>query len=183
MRIPSLTKSPPSRIPIVFVFCIRRTQIASSSSSPRRPASCRGRERREMLTRHMKTDSRRSPTVPTLALDDRPLKGTRGHAMVLKRSHRPQWWDNVLAMHLQGAAHRFRGEAASRRRPRMGLRARDTGGSSQVVAWNRDTRRHRCLACGRVRRAVILRLFRAAAVTFAAGLEERWATRPSGALL
>jgi heptosyltransferase-2 len=87
--------------------------------------------------------------------------------------------DNVLALPTYKALqHRFRGEGgiAVAAPANVATLLETTGVFKQVVAWNRGTRqRIAALRAGGFRRAVILpNSFRAAAVTFAAGIEERW---------
>lgn len=87
--------------------------------------------------------------------------------------------DNVLALPAYKALqHRFRSEGgiAVAAPANVATLLEATGVFKQVVAWNRGTRqRISALRAGGFRRAVILpNSFRAAAVTFAAGIEERW---------
>lgn len=87
--------------------------------------------------------------------------------------------DNVLALPTYRALqHRFRAEGgiAVAAPANVATLLETTGVFKQVVAWNRGTR-HRiaALRAGGFKRAVILpNSFRAAAVAFAAGIEERW---------
>ncbi|HYC61574.1 MAG TPA: lipopolysaccharide heptosyltransferase II [Thermoanaerobaculia bacterium] len=87
--------------------------------------------------------------------------------------------DNVLALPTYKALqHRFRAEGgiAVAAPANVATLLETTGIFKQVVAWNRGTR-HRvaALRAGGFRRAIILpNSFRAAAVTLAAGIEERW---------
>ena len=86
--------------------------------------------------------------------------------------------DNVLALPAYKALqHRFRSEGgiAVAAPANVATLLEATGVFKQVVAWNRGMR-HRvsALRAGRFRRAVILpNSFRAAAITFAAGIEEQ----------
>jgi heptosyltransferase-2 len=87
--------------------------------------------------------------------------------------------DNVLALPtFKALQHRFRGEGgiAVAAPANVATLLEATGVFKQVVAWNGGTRqRIAALRAGRFRRAVILpNSFRAAAVTLAAGIEERW---------
>src|SRR5687767_10643788 len=87
--------------------------------------------------------------------------------------------DNVLALPTYKALqHRFRAEGgiAVAAPANVATLLEATGVFKQVVAWNGSTRqRVGALRAGRFRRAVILpNSFRAAAITFAARVEERW---------
>ena len=87
--------------------------------------------------------------------------------------------DNVLALPTYKALqHRFRSEGgiAVAAPANVATLLEATGVFKQVVAWNHSSRqRIAALRAGGFRRAVILpNSFRAAAVTFAAGIEERW---------
>jgi heptosyltransferase II len=87
--------------------------------------------------------------------------------------------DNVLALPTYRALHhRFRGEGGiSVAAPRhIATLLSATGIFRKVIPWNGDTRdRIRLLREGNFRRAIILpNSFRAAMVTFAAGIGERW---------
>src|ERR1700741_883157 len=87
--------------------------------------------------------------------------------------------DNVLALPtFKALQHRFRAEGgiAVAAPANVATLLETTGVFKQVVAWKRGTRqRIAALRAGRFRRAIILpNSFRAAAVTFAAGIEERW---------
>lgn len=87
--------------------------------------------------------------------------------------------DNILALPTYRALqHRFRGEggitvAAPHN---VATLLTSTGISRNVLSWNGDTReRIRLLKKGRFRRAIILpNSFRAAAIAFAARIDERW---------
>jgi heptosyltransferase-2 len=87
--------------------------------------------------------------------------------------------DNVLALPTYRALHhRFRQEGGiSVAAPEhIASLLAATGIFRRVIAWNGDTRdRIRLLREGRFRRAIILpNSFRAAMITFAAGIDERW---------
>ena len=87
--------------------------------------------------------------------------------------------DNVLAIPTYKALqHRFRSEGgiAVAAPPNVASLLEATGIFREVVAWNRSTAdRVHALRAGGYRRAVILpNSFRAALVTFAAGIDERW---------
>jgi heptosyltransferase-2 len=87
--------------------------------------------------------------------------------------------DNVLALPTYKAlAHRFRSEGGLAVAAPGNVTAllEATGLFKRVVPWTRSTReRISVLRAGRYRRAVILpNSFKAALVTFAAGIEERW---------
>jgi heptosyltransferase-2 len=87
--------------------------------------------------------------------------------------------DNVLALPtFRALQHRFRAEGgiAVAAPANVATLLETTGVFKQVVAWNRGTRqRVAALRAGGFKRAVILpNSFRAAAVAFAAGIEERW---------
>ena len=87
--------------------------------------------------------------------------------------------DNVLALPTYKALqHRFRSEGgiAVAAPANVASLLEATGIFKEVVAWNRSTaERVAALRAGGYRRAVILpNSFRAALVTFAAGIEERW---------
>jgi heptosyltransferase-2 len=87
--------------------------------------------------------------------------------------------DNILALPAYKALqHRFRSEGgiAVAAPANVATLLEATGVFKQVVAWNGSTRqRVSALRAGRFRRAVILpNSFRAAAVSFAAGIGERW---------
>jgi len=87
--------------------------------------------------------------------------------------------DNVLALPAYKALqHRFRSEGglAIAAPANVASLLEATGIFKEVVAWNRSTAdRVAALRAGGYRRAVILpNSFRAAVVTFAAGIEERW---------
>lgn len=87
--------------------------------------------------------------------------------------------DNVLALPAYKALqHRFRSEGglAVAAPANVASLLEATGIFKEVVAWNRSTAdRIHALKAGRYRRAVILpNSFRAALVTFAAGIDERW---------
>jgi heptosyltransferase-2 len=87
--------------------------------------------------------------------------------------------DNVLALPtFKALQHRFRhdGGIAVAAPANVATLFEATGIFKQVIAWNRSSRqRIAALRAGGFRRAVILpNSFRAAAVAFAAGIEERW---------
>jgi len=87
--------------------------------------------------------------------------------------------DNILALPTYRALqHRFRGEGgiAVAAPHNVAPLLASTGISRSVIPWNGDTReRIRLLKKGHFQRAIILpNSFRAAAVTFAAGISERW---------
>lgn len=87
--------------------------------------------------------------------------------------------DNVLALPTYKALqHRFRSEGgiAVAAPANVASLLQATGIFREVVAWNRSTaERVHALRAGGYKRAVILpNSFRAALVTFAAGIEERW---------
>lgn len=87
--------------------------------------------------------------------------------------------DNVLALPTYKAlAHRFRSEGGLAIAAPANVRAllEATGLFKEVVPWTRATReRIAALRAGRYRRAIILpNSFKAALVTFAAGIPERW---------
>jgi heptosyltransferase-2 len=87
--------------------------------------------------------------------------------------------DNVLALPTYKAlAHRFRSEGGLAVAAPANVTAllEATGLFKKVVPWTRSTReRIAALRAGRYRRAVILpNSFKAALVTFAAGIDERW---------
>ncbi|HJQ40690.1 MAG TPA: lipopolysaccharide heptosyltransferase II [Thermoanaerobaculia bacterium] len=88
--------------------------------------------------------------------------------------------DNVLAIPTYKALqHRFRSEGgiAVAAPENVAALLEASGIFKQVIAWNRSTRKRVAAlrAAGPFRRAVILpNSFRAAMVTFAAGIEERW---------
>lgn len=87
--------------------------------------------------------------------------------------------DNVLALPAYKALqHRFRSEGgiAVAAPANVATLLETTGIFKQVVGWNRSSRsRISALRAGGFRRAIIFpNSFRAAALTFAAGIEERW---------
>ena len=87
--------------------------------------------------------------------------------------------DNVLALPtFKALQHRFRAEGgiAVAAPANVATLLETTGVFKQVVAWKSSTRqRIASLRAGGFRRAIILpNSFRAAAVTFAAGIDERW---------
>lgn len=88
--------------------------------------------------------------------------------------------DNVLAIPTYKALqHRFRSEGgiAVAAPENVAALLEASGIFKQVIAWNRSTRKRVAAlrAAGNFRRAVLLpNSFRAAMVTFAAGIEERW---------
>ncbi|HEV8659520.1 MAG TPA: lipopolysaccharide heptosyltransferase II [Thermoanaerobaculia bacterium] len=87
--------------------------------------------------------------------------------------------DNILALPTYRALqHRYRAEGgiAVAAPENVASLLASSGLFKKVISWNGDTReRIRLLRDGRFRRAVILpNSFRAAMITFAAGIEERW---------
>lgn len=87
--------------------------------------------------------------------------------------------DNVLALPtFKALQHRFRAEGgiAVAAPANVATLLETTGIFKQVIAWNRSMlQRVATLRAGEFRRAIILpNSFKAAAVTFAAGIEERW---------
>ena len=87
--------------------------------------------------------------------------------------------DNVLALPtFKALQHRFRAEGgiAVAAPANVASLLETTGIFKQVIAWNRSMfQRVATLRAGEFRRAIILpNSFKAAAVTFAAGIEERW---------
>ncbi|MDQ3281584.1 MAG: lipopolysaccharide heptosyltransferase II [Acidobacteriota bacterium] len=88
--------------------------------------------------------------------------------------------DNVLALPtFKALQHRFRSEGgiAVAAPANVATLLEATGIFKQVIAWRNRSMRHRIatLRAGQFRRAIILpNSFRAAALTLAAGIEERW---------
>jgi heptosyltransferase II len=87
--------------------------------------------------------------------------------------------DNILALPTYRALqHRYRAEGgiAVAAPQNVSTLLASSGLFKKIIPWNRDTReRIRTLRDGKFRRAVILpNSFRAAVITYAAGIEERW---------